>query len=280
MQTLEKGKVNSAGNRDLFNFASQLKFNGCLQITDKAILAIAENCHHLLEIDVHDCKVLEDESITALIREGRHLRELRLAHCSRITDTAFLRLPPNAMYESLRILDLTDCGEIQDSGIQKIVTAAPRLRNLVLAKCRQLTDRAVQAITRLGKNLHYIHLGHCSRITDAGVQQLVKFCNRIRYIDLACCQRLTDTSVHQLSTLPKLKRIGLVKCGNITDRSILALAEPKPAGQGGSLSLSSLERVHLSYCTSLTLDVRFSRSFRSIYPYGADESTNRVFMHF
>ncbi|KAF2476975.1 RNI-like protein [Lindgomyces ingoldianus] len=231
----------------------RLKLNGCSQLTDKSIIAFAMNCRYILEIDLHDCKNLEDESITTLITEGPHLRELRLAHCGRITDNAFLRLPSEASYESLRILDLTDCGELQDMGVQKIVQAAPRLRNLVLAKCRLITDRAVLAITRLGKNLHYIHLGHCSRITDAGVSQLVKLCNRIRYIDLACCVLLTDASVTQLATLPKLKRIGLVKCAAITDRSILALAKPKQQGHGGPVVPSVLERVHLSYCTNLTL---------------------------
>ncbi|KAF2231343.1 RNI-like protein [Viridothelium virens] len=232
----------------------RLKFNGCTQLTDKSIMTFADNCHSILEIDLHDCRSLEDESVTALIDGGRQLRELRLQHCGRITDNAFLQLPQDATYESLRILDLTDCGELQDAGVQKIITAAPRLRNLVLAKCRQITDRAVMSITKLGKNLHYIHLGHCARITDVGVTQLVKLCNRIRYIDLACCQNLTDMSVQQLAALPKLKRIGLVKCGSITDRSILALAKPKQAGQGGPLQPSSLERVHLSYCTLLSLD--------------------------
>lgn len=231
----------------------RLKLNGCSQLSDKSIIAFAMNCRHILEIDLHDCKNLDDESITTLITEGPNLRELRLAHCWKITDQAFLRLPADATYESLRILDLTDCNELQDSGVQKIVYAAPRLRNLVLAKCRNITDRAVLAITRLGKNLHYIHLGHCSRITDAGVSQLVKLCNRIRYIDLACCTNLTDLSVMQLAMLPKLKRIGLVKCSAITDRSILALAKPKQVGSGGPIAPSVLERVHLSYCTNLTL---------------------------
>lgn len=218
------------------------------------------NCPQILEIDLHDCRLVEDESITAIITEGRHLRELRLAHCTLLTDQAFLNLPHEASYESLRILDLTECNELQDAGVQKIVTAAPRLRNLILAKCRNLTDRAVTSITRLGKNLHYIHLGHCSRITDIGVQQLVKHCNRIRYIDLACCSNLRDYSVEQLATLPKLKRIGLVKCGNITDRSILALARQKPAGNDGPLTHSALERVHLSYCMLLTLHVSMDLS--------------------
>lgn len=210
-----------------------------------------------MEIDLADCKGLGDDAVTALITEGQSLRELRLAHCVRITDHAFLNLPWGTTYESLRILDLTDCNELQDSGVQRIIDAAPRLRNLVLAKCRQITDRAITAITKLGKNLHYIHLGHCARITDAGVQGLVRLCNRIRYIDLACCTNLTDQSITQLATLPKLKRIGLVKCHNITDISIHALAKPRsngmPPDSPSSAAPSALERVHLSYCTNLTL---------------------------
>ncbi|KAF2275430.1 RNI-like protein [Westerdykella ornata] len=231
----------------------RLKLNGCEQLTDRAIIAFARNCRYLLEVDLFACSNLEDESVTSLITEGPHLRELRLARCTRITDQAFLRLPPDTTYESLRILDLTDCGELQDAGVQKIVTAAPRLRNLVLAKCRRITDRAVLAITRLGKNLHFLHLGHCVNITDFGLNMLIKACNRIRYIDLACCTELTDNSVTQLATLPKLKRIGLVKCSNITDRTIQALARPKQLGPGGPVTATVLERVHLSYCTNLTL---------------------------
>ncbi|KAF2432036.1 RNI-like protein [Tothia fuscella] len=231
----------------------RLKFNDCRQLTAKSIIAFADNCRQLLEIDLHGCSQVEDDAVTALINEGPNLRELRLAHCTRLTDSAFLNLPRDIKFESLRILDLTDCTELQDSGVQKVIEAAPRLRNLVLAKCRQITDRAVVAITKLGKNLHYIHLGHCARITDAGVIQLVKHCTRIRYIDLACCQSLTDTSITQLATLPKLKRIGLVKCGNITDRSVYALAKKPIAEYKGQPTSSSLERVHLSYCVNLTL---------------------------
>lgn len=186
-------------------------------------------------------------SITALIQQGRQLRELRLQHCHRITDQAFLRLPSEPRYDALRILDLTDCYELQDAGLHKIVEAAPKLRNLVLAKCRQITDHGVRSVTNLGKNLHYIHLGHCSRITDHGVINLVTKCNRIRYIDLACCQHLTDASVSMLALLPKLKRIGLVKCQLITDESLKALAAPRPH------SPNMLERLHLSYCTLLTV---------------------------
>ena len=234
----------------------------------------------MLEIDLYQCRQVTNASITALIRQGRQLRELRVGHCSMLTDAAFLDLPKHVTYESLRILDLTACHHLQDDAVERIIDAAPRLRNLVLAKCREITDRAVLAITKLGKNLHYIHLGHCIHITDAAVIQLVKICNRIRYIDLACCARLTDASVKQLATLQKLRRIGLVKCQAITDRSIHALANhfvdprhPHQPDQRQKQTASLLERVHLSYCTNLTIQVNVF--LRTLEP---SLTTHRVFM--
>ena len=194
---------------------------------------------------------------------GQSLRELRLANCELISDNAFLNLPYGQSYEHLRILDLTSCARLTDRAIEKIIDVAPRLRNLVFAKCRNLTDVAVNAISRLGKNLHYLHLGHCGHITDDAVIKLVQSCNRIRYIDLGCCVHLTDRSITKLAALPKLRRIGLVKCSNITDDSVYALAHKlqyRRDNRGGvettaSFGQSSLERVHLSYCTNLTLRV-------------------------
>lgn len=237
----------------------RLKFNGCSQLTDVSLLTIAAHSTHLLEIDCHALTNIESPSITALFTSCPHLREVRLAHCVKLTDAAFLDIPYNIdmpyIFDSLRILDLTDCNEIGDKGVERIIETCPRLRNLILAKCRQLTDRAVLAITKLGKNLHYIHLGHCQRITDLSVEALAKACNRIRYIDLACCSNLTDNSITKLAGLPKLKRIGLVKCAGITDRSIHALAMGEVRNGKRMMGQSVLERVHLSYCTLLTLDV-------------------------
>ncbi|KAI9806296.1 MAG: hypothetical protein M1825_006411 [Sarcosagium campestre] len=230
----------------------RLKLNDCREVTDESVISFANTCRQMLEIDLHECREINDVSVTALLARGFNLRELRLAHCSRITDGAFLALPQERQFESLRILDLTACENLTDSAVTRIVGAAPRLRNLVLAKCKKITDLAVLAITKLGKNLHYVHLGHCAHITDTAVMELVKTCNRIRYIDLACCHNLTDQSIMQLATLPKLRRIGLVKCQAITDRSIIALAKLRPS-PNGLLGTPSLERVHLSYCVHLTL---------------------------
>ncbi|KAJ5054642.1 uncharacterized protein L3040_000909 [Drepanopeziza brunnea f. sp. 'multigermtubi'] len=245
-------------------YIKRLKLNECEQLEDSAITAFAENCPNILEIDLHQCKSIGNAPVTALIEHGQTLRELRLANCELISDEAFLPLSTNKTFEHLRILDLTSCVRLTDRAVEKIIEVAPRLRNLVFAKCRNLTDNAVIAISKLGKNLHYLHLGHCNQITDFAVKKLVQSCNRIRYIDLGCCTHLTDDSVTKLATLPKLRRIGLVKCSNITNASVDALAQSSShaprhyRNAAGVLcehnQTSSLERVHLSYCINLTLN--------------------------
>ena len=218
----------------------------------------------MLEIDLQGCDKITDSSITslmqALMQSGRSLRELRLAQCNLITDSAFLNLPVDLRCDTLRILDLTACGQLTDYAVDRIVTVAPRLRILVLAKCSEITDQAVFSICKLGKNLHDIHLGRCGKITDDALRELIRHCQRIRYIDLAGCLLVTDASVKLLAQLPKLRRVGLVKCQNITDRSIKALAstgwDPREPGKPGS-NVSSLERVHLSYCLNVTIGVRW-----------------------
>lgn len=244
-------------------YIKRLKLNDCDQLNDDAVMAFAINCPNILEIDLHSCRHIGNEPVTALLAQGQSLRELRLANCELIEDSAFLSLSSNKIYEHLRILDLTCCTRLTDRAVEKIIDVAPRLRNLVLAKCGNITDAAVYAISRLGKNLHYVHLGHCRHITDDAVKRLVHSCNRIRYIDLGCCQHLTDESVTRLATLPKLKRIGLVRCNNITDESMYALAKANQRARSrrdanGNVVTdyshsSSLERVHLSYCVNLTL---------------------------
>ncbi|CAO3597872.1 unnamed protein product [Absidia cylindrospora] len=237
----------------------RIKLNNCDSLTDASALALARHCPRLLEID---CPVT-DEALMTIFTRLRELREFRLQQCGLITDTAFTPLSgiqfkeneqPMTIYRSLendgffdqlRILDLTNANFITDESIRLVIHAAPKIRNLVLNKCKEISDDGVSYICHLGRHLHYLHLGHCDNLTDRSITKLARSCTRIRYLDLAQCSLLTNASVHALATLPRLKRIGLVKCFNITDDAIDALTkQPRIA--------SSLERVHLSYCVNLT----------------------------
>lgn len=224
----------------------RVKFNGSTNITDKSIEVMHENCKSLVEIDLHNCPNVTDKYLKLIFLNLSQLREFRISNAAGVTDKLFELLPSEYYLEKLRIVDITGCNAITDKLIEKLVMCAPRLRNVVLSKCMQITDASLRALSQLGRSLHYIHLGHCGLITDFGVASLVRSCHRIQYIDLACCSQLTDWTLVELANLPKLRRIGLVKCSLISDSGILELVRRRG-------EQDCLERVHLSYCTNLTI---------------------------
>lgn len=231
--------------------------NNCIKVTDASAHSLALNCPRLLEVDFMNCDI-SDDALTSIFNHCQELRELRLNQSEvplvRITDEAFLtsfitkkqltRDPPIYYYHQLRLVDFTAISTITDQSIHALVQSAPKIRSLVLNKCSNMTDEGVLSICKLGRFLHFLHLGHCSKITDRSVTKLAILCNRIRYLDMACCTEITDKSVIELANLQKLKRIGLVKCANITDISIAALTSHVRITH-------SLERIHLSYCIRL-----------------------------
>uniref|UniRef100_A0A060TC04 ARAD1B18898p n=1 Tax=Blastobotrys adeninivorans TaxID=409370 RepID=A0A060TC04_BLAAD len=275
----------------------RVKFAGCPAITDASVSLLIDQCPSLVEIDVTGCSEVSNDTVTRALQSLTQLRELRLASLLKISDDAFVRLPTDYCLDRLRIVDLTGCVLVTDDSVHKLVQCAPRLRNVVLAKCVNITDNGVQALTRLKRSLHYLHLGHCSNITDKGIAWLVEACQRIMYIDVACCTQLTNEAVKDLAMLPRLRRIGLVKCQNITDEAIFALADrsfavnhttttttastsnnstlagtashplhppPPPSTTTPATTTATttttttsmtntLERIHLSYCTNITL---------------------------
>lgn len=225
----------------------RVKLNGCLLLTDDAIRNLITRCPLLVEFDLTGCHNITDSTANLAYVCLPQLREYRLSLNMNISDQTLLSLPLRSGFDKLRIMDFSGCALVTDEGVGRLVSVAPRLRNVVLAKCYNITDRGLAHLTKLGRNLHYMHLGHCNNITNVGVSNLVKACNRIQYIDVACCNQLQDQAVRDIAHLPKLRRVGLVKCQNITDQGIHAFTYR--SGQE-----NTLERIHLSYCTSISLN--------------------------
>ena len=246
----------------------EIDLNGCKKLSDRAVRDIWTHSHNMRELCLSHCVELTDLAFPA----PQNIRnppptpnpppppQSADATWPPASDLPPLRL--SGPLEGLRMLDLTSCSNITDDAVEGIVTASPRLRDLVLSKCSQLTDRAVESISLLGKHLHSLQLSHAYFITDQSIKTLSRSCTRLRYIDLesecslrsllilrlcltfACkgCQYLTDLSVLELANLPKLRRIGLTRLNNLTDKAIYALGDRH----------QTLERVHLSYCDQIT----------------------------
>lgn len=240
-------------SRALHNFITHAPMLKRVKITannnmdDNLINLFAEKCPMLVEVDVTLSPNVHDFSLLKLFTKLTQLREFRITHNTNITDKLFLELSQKVkQLPALRLLDLSGCENITDKTIERVVELAPKLRNVFLGKCSRITDYSLHHLARLGKNLQTVHFGHCFNISDQGVRVLVQSCPRIQYVDFACCTNLTNRTLYELSDLTKLKRIGLVKCSQMTDEGLLNMISLRGRNDG-------LERVHLSYCSNLTI---------------------------
>lgn len=238
----------------------EIDLNNCKHITDISVRDLWTHSIHMREMRLSQCTELTDAAFPAPLKSDNIPRANNpFPPPPRPVD----ELPPLVLskpLDHLRMLDLTSCALITDDAVDGIISHAPKIRNLVLSKCTQLTDRTVENVCLLGKHLHYLHLGHAANITDRSIKSLARCCTRLRYVDFASrshppsgcvqhssafidCALLTDMSVFELASLPKLRRIGLVRVGNLTDEAVYALAERH----------NTLERIHLSYCDQISV---------------------------
>lgn len=227
------------------------KFGGCRLLSETGLGMLVDGCRYIMELDISCCGAgtsmgsISDSMVKSALEKLRNLREIRLGSNEDLTAQAF-DLKPGTTLESLRLVDLTSCPGITDEAIAKLIQLAPRLHNIVLAKCISLTDRSLALIAQLGHSLHYLHIGHCSQVTDRGIAAIAQNCPRLQYIDVANCNRISNRTLQELSALPRLRRIGLVKCNQIDDVGILAFTR-RPILE------NTLERVHLSYCSAISV---------------------------
>ncbi|GAV56191.1 hypothetical protein ZYGR_0BA00970 [Zygosaccharomyces rouxii] len=225
----------------------RVKITANNNMDDSLVELFADRCPMLVEVDITSSSNVHDHSLLHLFTKLTQLREFRVTHNTNVTDKLFLELSKTVnLLPSLRLLDLSGCENITDKTIERVVALAPKLRNVFLGKCSRITDHSLYHLAKLGKNLQTVHFGHCFNISDQGVRTLVQSCPRIQYVDFACCTNLTNRTLYELSDLAKLKRIGLVKCSQMTDEGLLNMISLRGRND-------SLERVHLSYCSNLTI---------------------------
>jgi F-box and leucine-rich repeat protein GRR1 len=98
------------------------------------------------------------DSELAAIRAPKYATTVDLDPTSR--ETPRMLMPKEDCLSLLRVVDLTDCPNFGDLGLENLVESAPRIRQLTLAKCTALTDAGLQHIAKFGRNLHHLHLAH------------------------------------------------------------------------------------------------------------------------
>jgi len=237
-----------------------LDLGGCRKLTDIGVVGLLNltDGETLTELDLQDTNITLDNISDLNIRLPK-LEKLSLGECFNITDAVISLL--NTVGGELKHLDLSETFITLDN-IGDLNTTLLKLEYLLLASCAKITDTGtISLLNRVGCDLkhldlsktlitldnigdlnttllklEYLGLDGCANITDTGTISLLnRVGGELKHLDLGHTN-ITMANIGDLNArFPKLERICLEECPNITEADVISLLNK--VGNGVTLSI-------------------------------------------
>ena len=197
-----------------------IRLESCDAVTDVGVEALAASCRHLTSVTLYDTRVGEP-AIAAICANCRLLRvDLScsgLGSRDRVTDAWLLHLATCSQLESLA---LDRCRKTTIVGLRRLVEGCPQLRSVSLGWNTQLEDGWLKLLAKL-KGLRTLHLLCCGNVTDSGLAAIGDAYGQLETLSLDQSIQISAGGLAQLESCPKLRRISLEDCPQISNAALL-----------------------------------------------------------
>lgn len=142
-------------------------------------IEIAENCKGLISLDLSSPhRAISSSGIVAIAEDCKVLEELNLGGLGRLRDDAAIAIGKHC--KNLMRLNLEGCWQLSDAAIAAIAEGCKNLKELNLSGCyEELTDETAIAIGEHCKSLTSLDLSGCEKLSYAGVIAIVRGCENL-----------------------------------------------------------------------------------------------------
>mmetsp|Transcript_58441 Transcript_58441/g.163720 ORF Transcript_58441/g.163720 Transcript_58441/m.163720 type:complete len:348 (+) Transcript_58441:120-1163(+) len=235
-----------------------LNLDGCQDIGDEGLLAVAQRCQALRNISLYWNVKATDAGFGKLLRaqRGGGLQSLSFSGCKNLSDDTVQRIA--ARGQALEVLDLTRCPRVSDAGAMLVCECLDRLRVLRLYAMAQLSPAAFSPLRRL---VHLEELDLCGcRIEDDALVGLLEASSpsRLHTLNLTWCPALTDVSATAVAQhCPRLDWLSYFGNVNISGDAIESLSRAAGGLRLRSLDIRGLTRAQPYSCDSQALRALF-----------------------
>ncbi|KAI4165334.1 MAG: hypothetical protein LQ342_001202 [Letrouitia transgressa] len=188
-----------------------LNFSRCHALSDKGIKALAYNVPDLAGLQVSHILGLSDDAFQNLFEETPFLTHLDMEELEDVTNNTLQALAKSPCAARLRVLNISYCENLGDTGMLPIVKSCPMLYNIDMDNTRVsdlvLTEAAHQVRIRDQQNL-----ATRSSIDASGPRQKPKIALHLVVYD---CQNVTWTGVREIlsrNSEPRRSSVISLKC--------------------------------------------------------------------
>ncbi|KAG2584791.1 F-box protein At-B-like isoform X2 [Panicum virgatum] len=252
-------RVNDFGILMLAEGCKQLRairLSGFSKVSDAGYAALLHSGKDLKKFEVSNGLCLSDLACLDLDKAAPNITEVRLLNCALLTSDTAISLAPCT---NLKVLDLSGCKSIADSGLVSI-SQLPKLTlldlagaditdaglsalgngrclisSLCLRGCRRIGSNGIASLLcgtgTINKTLVSLDIGNVPRISCRAVTVIAKNCEQINSLCLRNCLLITDSSLEVLGSMSRdsskcsLRMLDLAYCSKLS-RNFLRLFEP------------------------------------------------------
>lgn len=261
----------------------------CALIGDQGIASLFSSAGHVLSKAKFQALDISDVSLAVIGHYGSAMTDLALLDLQNVNDKGFWVMGKGQGLQKLKVLFITACRGISDSGLEALGDGCPNLKLFGLGKNLLVSDTGMVKFARAAVSLESLQFEECHRITQCGVFHSLANCGgKLKALALANCMGIRDvnfvfplTSIcHSLQSLiirncpgfgnvglailgrmcPKLTQVELNGLQGITDTGLLHLIQSLEAGLtklnlSGSVSLTDNSVVAITKLHGETLEL-------------------------
>jgi len=152
------------------------------------------------------------------------LTRLDLSECAQLDDSGVSVIASQC--RTLQHIFLRRCCLVGDVGVQFLATYCTRLESVSLCECLRVSEKSlVPLFAALRGNLRYLSLVKCVWVRDASLKALARDCRKLGYLNVRGCAALSDHSLHRVfECCARLHSVDVGRC-RVTDTSLITLAQ-------------------------------------------------------
>ncbi|XP_053548831.1 F-box/LRR-repeat protein 15 [Bombina bombina] len=184
-------------------FCNILKNNAVLQrldlrscsdwLTDKELLPIIAQNHHLLYINLNSCVHLSRQTLVAISLSCPHIQNIYLGHSEWVDCLSLRSLADHC--KALEVVDLTACRQLKDDAVCYLVHKSTHLKALTLAVNANISDVSIEETAKNCRDLEHLDLTGCLRVKNESIRTLAEYCNKLKSLKVKHCHNVTESSL-------------------------------------------------------------------------------------
>ncbi|KAK3267167.1 hypothetical protein CYMTET_24264 [Cymbomonas tetramitiformis] len=210
-------------------------------INDATISDIARGCRKLEHLDLGYCNVT-DMAVVAIAQCCDNLNFCRISACGGVTGTSILVVAERC--PNLQHLDISLCEEVSDAAIQEVALRCSNLQHVDISGCQHTTDATVQLLAQRCPKLLHVNVSGCEKVCDISIQEVAQRLPNLQHLGVSSCHQVTNASIVVVAErCPNLQHLDVSGCDEVTDASIQVVAK-----------LSNLQYLDVSGCEQVEED--------------------------